>query len=71
MPSKSLIRWNGERAEALDEIEHAHVMVGGTERGRRHATQQLNYSYTALLSAHVQGFSRDLYSECSDYIVLL
>ena len=40
MSSASLIRWNGERSEALDEIEHAHVMVGGTERGRRYATQQ-------------------------------
>jgi hypothetical protein len=25
MPSNSLIRWNGERAEALDEIENAHA----------------------------------------------
>src|SRR5437764_6841976 len=46
MPSNSLIRLNGERADALDEIENAHAMVGGIERGRRHATQQINYSYT-------------------------
>lgn len=56
MPSHSLIRWNGERAEALDEIETAHAMVGGTERGRRFATQQINYAYAALLSWHFQGF---------------
>jgi hypothetical protein len=69
MPSYSLIRWNGERSAALDEIENAHVMVGGTERGRRYATQQINYSYAALLSGQFQAFSRDLHSECIDHIV--
>lgn len=69
MPSHSLIRWTGERAAALDEIENAHAMVGGTERGRRYATQQINYAYAALLSGHFQGFCRDLHSECVDCIV--
>jgi hypothetical protein len=71
MPSQSLIRWHGERADALDEIENAHAMVGGTERGRRYATQQINYSYTALLSSHFQGFCRDLHSECVDHVVAI
>jgi RiboL-PSP-HEPN len=71
MPSHSLIRWNGERADALDEIENAHAKVGGTERGRRYATQQINYSYAALLSGHFQGFCRDLHSECVDHIVAI
>jgi hypothetical protein len=66
-----LIRWNGERADALDEIENAHVMVGGTERGRRYATQQINYSYAALLSGQFQAFCRDLHSECVDHIVAI
>jgi len=69
MPSKSLIRWNGKRADALDEIVNAHAMVGGTERGRRFATQQINYAFTALLSSQFQGFCRDLHSECIDQIV--
>src|SRR5438128_5293437 len=69
MPSQSLIRWNGERAEALDEIENAHALVGGTERGRRYTTQQINYAYAALLSSHFQGFCRDLHSECVEWIV--
>lgn len=69
MPSRSWIKWNEERANALDEIENAHAMVGGTERGRRHATQQINYSYATLLSSHFQGFCRDLHSECIDHIV--
>ncbi len=63
MPSHSLTKWNAERAEALDKIEDAHATVGSTERGRRYATQQINYSYTALLSSHFQGFCRDLHSE--------
>ncbi|MHB1422587.1 MAG: hypothetical protein ACYC3I_05215 [Gemmataceae bacterium] len=71
MPSHSLIRWNGERADALNEIENAHAMVCGTERGRRYATQQIDYSYAALLSSHFQGFCRDLHSECIDYIVAI
>jgi hypothetical protein len=71
MPSRSLIRWNDERADALDEIENAHAMVGGTERGRRYATQQINFSYAALLSSHFQGFCRDLHSECIDRLVAI
>jgi hypothetical protein len=69
MPSNSWNRWNSERADALDEIENAHVMVGGTERGRRYATQQINYSYATLLSSHFQGFCRNLHSECIEQIV--
>ena len=53
MPSNSLVRWNGERAGALDEIENAHAMVGGTERGRRYATQQSNKSIESDHSASV------------------
>lgn len=71
MPSNSFIRWNAERVDALDEIENAHVMVGGAERGRRYATQQINYSYATLLSSHFQGFCRDLHSECIDHIVAI
>ena len=71
MPSNSLLCWNEGRVDALDEIENAHVMVGGSERGRRDATQQINYSYAALLSSHFQGFWRDLHSECIDQIVAI
>lgn len=69
MPSNSLTKWQGGRAAALNEIENAHAIVGGTARGRRYATQQINYSYATLLSSHFQGFCRDLHSECIDHIV--
>jgi hypothetical protein len=69
MPSQSLQKWFGERAAAFAEIDNAHVMVGGTQRGRRYATQQINYAYATLLSSQFQGYCRDLHSECIDPIV--
>lgn len=69
MPSESLNRWNEVRIRALDEIEGAHESVGGSERGRRYATQQINYAYAAILSSQFQAFCRDLHSESVDYLV--
>jgi RiboL-PSP-HEPN len=69
MPSKSLAGWRGQRADALDEIARAHAAVGGTARGRRFATQQINRAYAVLLASHFQGFCRDLHSECVDHII--
>lgn len=69
MPSQSLDRWKRQRVAALDEIAGAHVSVGGSRRGRRHATQQINYAYATILSAQFQGFRRDLHSESIDHLV--
>jgi hypothetical protein len=69
MPSNSLQRWNTQRSNALDEIKDAHIRIGGSERGRRYATQQINYAYATLLSSQFQGFCRDLHSESTDQIV--
>ena len=69
MPSEALTRWNHIRIDALNEIEDAHESVGGSQRGRRYATQQINYAYTALLSSQFQAFCRDLHSESLDYLV--
>jgi len=38
--------------------------VGQTGPGRRYATEQASHFYAVLLSAHFQGFCRDLHSEC-------
>jgi hypothetical protein len=64
-----LRRWRTNRLEALNEIEAAHRSVGGTGRGRRYATQQINQAYAVLLSSQFQGYCRDLHSECADYLV--
>lgn len=64
MPSSSLMKWKTVRVPALDEIENAHQQVGGSGRGRRYATQQINHAYAVLLSSQFQGYCRDLHSEC-------
>jgi hypothetical protein len=50
----------------LDEIEAAHRAVGGSGRGRRYATQQINQAYAVMLSSQFQRFCRDLQSEAVD-----
>jgi hypothetical protein len=57
-----------DRAAALDEIESAHGAVSGTGAGRRIAMQQINQSYTVLLSAHFQAFCRELHTESADHV---
>ena len=69
MPSLSLVKWNTVRVPAFDEIENAHRLVGGTKRGRRYATQQINHAYAVLLSSQFQGYCRDLHSESVDALV--
>lgn len=68
MASRSLQRWETERARVLDQVEAAHRSLGGYARGRRYTTQQLNRAYTLLLSSQFQGFCRDLHSEAVDHI---
>lgn len=63
MPSQSYRVWLTTRASELDEIEAAHASVGGTGRGRRYATQQINHAYAVLVASQFQGFCRDLHTE--------
>lgn len=69
MPSTAYRQWRTIRATALDEIAQAHAAVGGTARGRRYTTQQLNRAYAVLLASQFQGFCRDLHSECVDHLL--
>src|ERR1700677_1433988 len=68
MASKSLMAWLTDAWAAVDELENAHRAVGGVKPGRRFLTQQLNYSYTTLLSARFQGFVRALHTQTLDVI---
>lgn len=63
MPSISLREWSGRGRRALDQIEAAHRVVSAAQRGRHHATLQLNYGYAVILSSQFQGFCRGLHSE--------
>lgn len=69
MPSISLQHWQTTRSRSLDEIENAHLLIGGTGPGRRYATQQINQAYAVLLASQFQGYCRDLHSECVDHLV--
>ena len=69
MSSASLQNWFAIRTADLDQIWNAHATVGGTSRGRRYATQQINHAYVMLLSGQFQGFCRDLHSECVDHLL--
>jgi hypothetical protein len=69
MPSNSLTAWLTHRKAKLDDFEAAHQAVGGSARGRRYATQQINQAYVVMLSSQFQGFCRDLHSECVDFLV--
>jgi hypothetical protein len=71
MPSISHCQWRTVRSSALDEIAQAHAAVGGTGRGRRYTTQQINRAYAMLLASQFQGFCRDLHSECVDHILVV
>lgn len=61
--------WRTRRRAALDEMATAHAAIGGTGRGRRFATQQVNLAYAVLLSAQFQGFCRDLHREAIGHLV--
>jgi len=69
MPSVSYRRWRTHRARALDEMAQVQAALGGSARGRRTTTQQINQAYAVLLAAHFQGYCRDLHSECVDHIL--
>lgn len=68
MVSVALRTWRTRAGTELDEIEAAHAAVGGTGRGRRYATLQLNHAYTMLLSSQFQRFCRDLHSEAASFL---
>jgi hypothetical protein len=67
MPSNAYRQWRTVRATALDEIARAHAALGGTARGRRYTTQQINHAYAMLLASQFQGFCRELQTECATH----
>jgi len=63
MASAALTKWQTTRCLKLDQILDAHAKIGGVGRGRRYATEQINFAYLFAVAAQFQGFSRDLHSE--------
>jgi hypothetical protein len=69
MPSRALTVWRTDSADKLDELVAAHARVGGTARGRRYATEQLNGSLVVQVAAHFQLFCRNLHTEAAQVLV--
>jgi hypothetical protein len=68
MPSGALLTWQSARNGRLDELEAAHGKVGGSGRGRRFATLQLNRAYTIVVASEFQGFCRELHDEAALFL---
>lgn len=68
MPSLALATWRSDRSKRLDEIVAAHQAVGGTGRGRRWRTNELNRALTLRLAGEFQGFARDLHDLAAEYM---
>ena len=66
MVSAALLEWKNARERRLSELYAAHLAVGGPTRGRRYATEQLNWSITLRLAGEWQGYLRDLHDEATD-----
>jgi len=69
MPSQAYRQWTRTRSTELNQMETAHTLLGGTARGRRYTTQQINRAYAILLASQFQGFARDLHTESVDFLV--
>ncbi|MDA8267902.1 MAG: hypothetical protein M0013_05950 [Actinomycetota bacterium] len=66
MASQALESWQVQRALRLDELVHAHGLVGGSGPGRRWRTDALNEAMALRLAAEFQGFARDLHDLACD-----
>ena len=69
MSSVALVRWQTGGRDELDEIAAAHAAVGGSGRGRRYATREINHAYAVLLTSQFQRFCRDLHTEAVEHLV--
>jgi len=70
MASGAFTVWRTVSSKRLDELIAAHAAVGGTGRGRRYATEQLNASLVVQIAAHFQLFCRGLHTETAEVLVL-
>lgn len=69
MPSQALRLWQVDSSAKLNELVAAHGRAGGTRRGRRYTTEQLNASLVAQIAAHFQLYCRNLHTEAAQALV--
>jgi hypothetical protein len=69
MPSVSLLQWRNERMPRLQQIDLQCAATLAAAPPNSHLIDENLRGYAVLLSAHFQGFCRDLYTEASQVIV--
>jgi hypothetical protein len=65
VPSAAFIRWQTDRMPRLDEVEAHCAAVLATVPPNPTFLDEMLRGYVLHLSAHFQGFCRELYTECS------
>ena len=70
MPSASLLHWQNDRMPRLAAMDAHCVAAAALAPPNPHLAEESLRSYVMLLSGHFQGFCRDLYTECSQVLVL-
>jgi hypothetical protein len=68
MPSASLQHWQNHRMPRLQQIETQCAASLALAPPNPHLTEENLRGYVVLLSAHFQGFCRDLYTEAAQII---
>jgi hypothetical protein len=69
MPSISLLHWQNDRMPRLSQLDAQCVAVAAAAVPSPELVDEDLRGYVMALSAHFQGFCRDLCSECSQIIV--
>jgi hypothetical protein len=69
MPSASLLRWQNDRQTRLGAIDAQCVVSLAVTPAQPGLVEENLRGFVLLLSAHFQGFCRDLYTECAQQIV--
>lgn len=68
MPSQSLKQWRNDRMPRLQEVENQCAATSSLVAANPRLADENLRGYTVLLSAHFQGFCRDLHTECSMFL---
>ncbi len=69
MPSTSLLHWRNDQMLRLAELDAQCAASLVRAPPRPHLVEENLRGYVLLLSAHFQGFCRDLHTECAQTIV--
>lgn len=69
VPSAAYTEWSGQRQARIAELLAAHATIGGSGRGRRWRTSQLNWALTLRIAGEFQGYARDLHTLAVAHLV--